>query len=85
MLMTGDEAAFLERDACEHGLIARDELTGEEGVELLGGDVGPAGVEGFSGHLERVHPARSPTRTADVEVVAVSAPGIPLMSHEAAP
>jgi hypothetical protein len=54
VLMAGNEAAFLEDDAGEHGLLARDELAGEERVELFGRDVGPAGVERFNGHRKRI-------------------------------
>jgi hypothetical protein len=50
VLVAGNDAAFLELDAREHRLFAVDELAREERVELLGGDVGPAGVEGFNGH-----------------------------------
>ena len=54
VLVAGNEAAFLEHDASEHGLCAGDKLAGERGVELLGGDVGPTGVKSFSGHHKRV-------------------------------
>lgn len=54
VLVAGDDAAFFEHDASDHGLGAGDELAGERGVELLGGDVGPTGVDGFSGHRKRV-------------------------------
>lgn len=47
--VAGDDAALFEEDAGEHGLIAGDELALEEGVELLGFDVGPA-IEGGCGH-----------------------------------
>ncbi len=47
--VAGDDAAFFEEDAGEHGLIACDELALEEGIELLGFDVGPA-VESGCGH-----------------------------------
>jgi hypothetical protein len=52
--MAGDEAAFFELDAGEHGGGAGDELAIEERVHGLGRDVGPSGVgEGF-GHEMRV-------------------------------
>jgi hypothetical protein len=54
VLMARDDAAFLEVDASEHGLGAGDELAGKQGVELLGGNVGPTGVNSFRGHHKRV-------------------------------
>ena len=42
MRVTGNDAAFGEHDASEHGEAAGDELAGEEGVELLGFDFAPA-------------------------------------------
>ena len=39
--VAGDDAALCEDDAGEHGLIAGDELAGEERVELLVFDVVP--------------------------------------------
>jgi hypothetical protein len=47
--VAGDDAAFFEKDAGEHGLIAGDELALEEGIELLDFDIGPA-IEGGCGH-----------------------------------
>ena len=49
MGVAGDDTAFFEEDAGEHRLIAGDELALEEGIELLGFDVGPA-IEGRCGH-----------------------------------
>ena len=49
--VAGDDAAFGEDDAGEHGFFAGDELTGEERVELLVFDVVPV-VEGGLGHGE---------------------------------
>ena len=54
VLMARDDAAFLEFNASKHGLGAGDELAGKQGVELLGGNVGPTGVNSFSGHHKRV-------------------------------
>ncbi len=75
VLVAGDEGSLLEDDAGEHGLGAVDELAGEEGVELLGGDVGPTGVEGLSGHPKRVPRVREKgtcgVRVGDVEWVGV--------------
>ena len=47
--VAGDDAAFGEDDAGEHGLIAGDELAREEGIELLVFDAVPT-VEGGFGH-----------------------------------
>ncbi len=48
----GDGAAFFEDDACKHGLLAGDELAGEERVELLE-FYGIPGVQGCGGHEDR--------------------------------
>jgi hypothetical protein len=45
----GDDAAFSEEEAGEHGLLSVDELALEEGVEVLDFDVGPA-IEGGCCH-----------------------------------
>jgi hypothetical protein len=44
-----DDASLGEDDAAEHGLVAGDELAGEERVELLWFDFAPA-MEGCGGH-----------------------------------
>jgi len=47
--VAGDDATLLEHDASEHGLVAVDELTGEEWVQLLVFDVVPV-VKSGGGH-----------------------------------
>ena len=47
--VAGDDAAFGEDDAGEHGLVAGDEFAGEEWIELLVFDFVPT-VEGGFGH-----------------------------------
>lgn len=54
MLMAGNNAAFLQFDAREHGLRASNKLAGEQRIELCGSDVGPAGVKQFFSHPKRV-------------------------------
>ena len=51
MRVTGNDAAFGQHDAREHGEAAGDELTGEEWIELLGFYFAPA-VEGCGRHGE---------------------------------
>ena len=58
MVVAGDDAALFELKASEHSLSAVDELTGDEGIELFGGEIGPAGVERFSRHRKRVSRVR---------------------------
>ena len=54
MVVARDDASLFELKASEHGLRAGDKLAGEQGIELLGGDIGPAGVDSFSRHRKRV-------------------------------
>lgn len=58
MVVAGDDAALFELKAGEHRLRTVDELTGDEGIELFGGEVGPAGVKRFSSHRKRVSRVR---------------------------
>jgi hypothetical protein len=46
--VAGDDASLGEDDAADHGFAAGDELSGEEGIELLGFDFAPA-TEGCGG------------------------------------
>jgi hypothetical protein len=50
----GDDAAFLQLDSREHGLIAVDELAREKRVELFRWDVGPGAVLEAFGHTVSV-------------------------------
>jgi len=54
MLVAWDDAAFLKFNARKHGLRPGHKLTGQQGIELRGGNVGPAGMKQFFGHLQRV-------------------------------
>jgi hypothetical protein len=49
--VAGDDASLAEHDAGKHGLVAGDELTSEERVELFGFDFAPA-MKGCGGHRE---------------------------------
>jgi hypothetical protein len=58
VVVAGDDAAFFEFEASEHGLGAGNKLAGEQRVELLDGKIRPRGVEGFRGHSRRVSRVR---------------------------
>ena len=72
----GDDAAFCELNAREHGLFAVDEPAREKRIELLGWDVGPGAVEEAVGHRGSV---RQPTRPGDETAGTDGAPSLRLM------